>query len=91
MAVATKTSLQIKTELRSRSKVCNHSMLVTLCGMAEVSFPLIGANDFKIKAENEKSTAAASRRCHHYFKCENSSHRSADYVKNCTKKGAARA
>ena len=38
--------------------------------MGEVSFHLIGANDFRIKAENDRFSAEGSR-CHHNVKFEN--------------------
>ena len=43
------------------------AMLVTLCEIGEEYFRLLGTNDFRVKAEKEKFTAAGAR-CHRNLK-----------------------
>ena len=64
-------------------------MLVTLQKIGEVLFRWLGTIGFLVKAENERCTAAALRCRQNFMKlpCRHL----ADYVKNCTKKRAARA
>ena len=65
-------------------------MLVTLYKIAEVHFRLLGTSGYRVKANNERYNAASSH-CRQNVKREISRRRLADYVKNCTKKRAARA
>ena len=66
-------------------------MLITLYKIGEVHFRLLGTNGFHAKAKNERFTAAGSRCCQNLEKRKISRRHLADYVKNYTKKHAARA
>ena len=68
----------------------DYFMLVTSYEMGEVSFHLIGANGFHIKAENEGFSPVGSR-CHQNIKYENfRSSFSRLRQKNCIRKLAGR-
>ena len=68
---------------------CDNSTLVTLNKTDEVSFHLIGTNDFHVKAENERFTAAGSR-CYRTSNLKTSVVVWQTTSKHCTKKRAAR-